>query len=469
MKATKGQVALYLLLTIVAVFLLVLLNVDTFLAVRTKNRLQNGGDAAAIAAARKQGALLNDIGRLNIDHLVAAIDGDAALCEELVLRQRKAALLGPVEALRLANRAAKKNGLPVRDEFSRILENHVKDIRLVYSGGGNDGDPYSESYPGAWTEYATAIESVIGEGLATGPDNMEFYDAGRGHMLLNRHFYYAIGGRDWCWFFFNCYGLLRDYSSYHDWPPLPPPRRDSMVNSEIFSLHVNAVACALTDVFTPAEIVDLAARYASRKVTEEELMESYLITNREQTWFFYQSGEWGRWFDDLHLSGDDEGGDFPIVGTVKPVYNVRGGSVVCRCQRESESFATDTTSDLTWCAAAKPFGSVQSFTGEESPVNELSGFVVPAFTDARLIPVDAASGADLASADYSWVIHVREHLPAYLAYGPHHRDCYYCIQLQRWERHSFRESGIVWLKFNSDTCVRPTGGGGGHGGTSHGH
>ena len=30
---------------------------------RAKNRLQNAGDAAALAAARKQGALVNEIGR----------------------------------------------------------------------------------------------------------------------------------------------------------------------------------------------------------------------------------------------------------------------------------------------------------------------------------------------------------------------------------------------------------------------
>ena len=67
---------------------------------------------------------------------------------------------------------------PLREEFAQILREHVDDIRLVYSGGTNSrGEPYPEPYPGAWTEYATAIENVISEGLACGPDNVEFYGA----------------------------------------------------------------------------------------------------------------------------------------------------------------------------------------------------------------------------------------------------------------------------------------------------
>ena len=172
----RGQVALYLLMVLVGIFLIVLLNVDAFDFVRGKNRAQNAGDAAALAAARKQGRLLNEIGKLNISHILAAVENDVEECERIVMDQRRLALLGPVEALRLANRAAKKNKMAVRDEFADILREHVKSIRLVYMGGTNEeGEPYPESYPGAWGEYAAAIEDVISEGLACGPDNVEFY------------------------------------------------------------------------------------------------------------------------------------------------------------------------------------------------------------------------------------------------------------------------------------------------------
>ena len=188
----RGQVALYLLMVLVGIFLIALLNVDVFDVVRGKNRVQNAGDAAALAAARKQGRLLNEIGKLNIAHLFAAARNDVGSCEALVQLQRRLALLGPVEGLRLANRAAKKNGMPVREEFAQILREHVDDIRLVYSGGTNSrGEPYPEPYPGAWTEYATAIEDVIREKDGTVVGGHLFY----GKVSLTAEiFLQVIGG-----------------------------------------------------------------------------------------------------------------------------------------------------------------------------------------------------------------------------------------------------------------------------------
>lgn len=470
MNYRRGQVAVYLIMALVVIMLLTLLNVDTFIAVRTKNRLQNAGDAAAIAASRKQGALINEIGRLNFDHIVAAVRNEGALCEEIVLRQRRLALLGPVEALRLANKAALKNGMEIRPEFSKILEDHVGDIRLVYAGGG-EHDPYPESYPGAWTDYASAIASVAGEGLATGADNIEFYYAAAGHMLLNRHFYFAISGKDWCWFKWYAPNLLESYNSYHDWSPLPIANENSFENSEIFSLHLSAKQRALTDLFKPEEIKQLLERFADVRVTDEELEASYIITNTAQTWFFYDTGAWGTWFNGRALAGDDEGWDFPIVGEIKPEYNVRGCAAVCRCVNEVESIATDTSSDHTWAAGAKPFGTVEDLTGALGTVTSLREFVTPsAMRDVRLVPLDAVGGEDLATADYGWVSHIRNHLGEYMQRGPRNaHGCFYCLQLQAWEHQVFRNEGARWLKYYGDSCTRPTGGGGGHGGTSHGH
>lgn len=469
MRLRRGQVAIYLIMALVVIMLLTLLNVDTFIAVRTKNRLQNAGDAAAIAASRKQGALINEIGRLNFDHIVAAVRNERERCAEIEFTQRRLCLLGPVEALRLANKAALKNGMEVRPEFSKILMDHVNDIRTVYSGGG-ENDPYPESYPGAWADYATAIANVAGERLATGADNIEFYYAAAGHMLLNRHFYFAISGKDWCWFKWHAANLLASYNSYHDWAPLPVANENSLENSEIFSLHLSARKGALTEVFKPEEIKLLLERHADVRVTEEELMESYLITNKDQTWFFYDTGTWSRWFNGRALAGDEEGWDFPIVGEIKPEYNVRGCAAVCRCVNEVESIATDTFSDHTWAAGAKPFGTLEDLDGEIGTVTGVNGFVIPCFTDTRLVPLDAVGGEDLATADYGWVNHMRNHLGPYMLHGPRSaQGCFFCLQLQTWEHPVFRNEGARWLKYYGDSCIRPTGGGGGHGGTSHGH
>ena len=474
----RGQVALYLLMALVGIFLIALLNVDAFDFVRGKNRAQNAGDAAALAAARKQGRLLNEIGKLNVAHIVAALDNDIGECERIVMDQRRLALLGPVEALRLANRAAKKNKMAVRDEFADILREHVKSIRLVYMGGTNeDGEPYPESYPGAWGEYAAAIEDVIGEGLACGPDNVEFYGAQGGHYLLMKDFYHAIAGENWCWFHWNAEHLLESYNSYHDWSPLPSRSENSMENCEIFNLHVRAWQGALTDLMTTNEIAHMCRLYGGGEIPFEKFEQSYLIRDGEQVWFLfdganrgYGAGHWGTWFDGLRLAGDEDGYDFPIVGEIKPEYNVRGCAAICRCIQDVEAVAIESHSSVTWSAAAKPFGSVENFDGEVDVATALKSFVIPCFSHIRLVPLDSVGGEDLSTADYGWVTHIRDHLSPYLENGPGNaQGCFYCLQLQVWERMAFREKGRRWIKLYADTCIRGTGGSGSRGGTSHGH
>ena len=466
----KGQVAVYLAMILVVICVLALLNVDTFVTVRAKNRLQNGGDAAALAAAHKQGTLINEIGRLNVDHLLAALAGDSNRCERIVLEQRRLCLLGPVEALRLANEAAKRNGLPVQEDFATILRDHVNDIRTLYADGSGEGDPYPESYPGAWTDYATALLNVVNEGLATAPDNIEFYNATAGHTLLTRAFYMAIASGDWCWFHFNDEALLHNYTSYRNWSPLPEVDRNSMENCEIFNLHVNAWKGAITDLLSTNEIQHICRTYGDGEIPQEQLAESVILTNRDQVWFLFESGRWGRWFNGLSLAGEEDGYEFPIVGEIKPEYNVRGCAAIARCIKEVESVALESTSDVAWAAGAKPFGTVENFEGETDVVTALSSFVVPCFTNVRLVPLDSVGGEDLSTADYGWVTHVRKHLPHYLQHGPvNAQGCFYCLQLQTWEKKYFRVGGIRWLKNYAGTCIRGTGGGGSHGGTSHGH
>lgn len=470
MKARKGQVAVYLAVAIVALAVLALLNVDTFLAVRSKNRLQHSGDAAAIAAARKQALLLNQIGELNIEHIKAALRNDRKKCDEIVLRQKRLALLGPLEALKLSSDAAMANGAQTRPEFSAILEKHVFDILDVYAGGNGESDPYPEPYPGAWLEYADALSAQIAQGLAAGPDNIEFYNALGSHLLLNRQFYHAIDGRNWCWFHFNCPGLLENYRDFRDWDPLPSAERNSYDNSEIYSLHVRAVKAPLSGFFSSEEFSKLLGRYAKDVLEEGVPLGKSLVHSPEETWFFFDTSRWRMWFDGLTLAGEEGGTYFPFVGEVRDEYNVRGAASICRCVSKADSFASGDGRNLTWSAAAKPFGTVKDFDERTGRVTSLNAFVVPAFSDVRLVAVDAVGGANLATADADWIFHVRAHLPSYMDSGPAPTGCFYCRQLGTWEKEAFRRTGSIWLKFNSHTCVRPEGGGGGPGGgTSHGH
>ena len=109
MKARNGQVALYLVMVLLAIAVLMLVNVNSFLAVRSKNRMMNAVDEAALAAAKYQGHLLNEVGRMNVEHLRAAILGEPWTDENGVsqtARLRELTFLGPVEGIRISNEAA---------------------------------------------------------------------------------------------------------------------------------------------------------------------------------------------------------------------------------------------------------------------------------------------------------------------------------------------------------------------------
>jgi hypothetical protein len=471
----RAQVAIYLLMTIVAITLLALLNVDVYSLVRGKMRVENAGDAAAIAAAHYQGELLNKIGKLNLDHIVYAIANDKEKCDEIVLQQRRLALLGPIEALRMADDAARKNGEVPRKQLTDILMRHVLDIRTIYAAGNSNGaDPYPESYPGAWEEYAQALELAVMKGLAVGPDNVEFYHFNSAHPLLNREFYHAVTGSNWCWFKFNARELLDTYDSYRSWWPLPVGNdRNTFENCEIFSLHLVAKTCSLLELFKKEEILELLelCKIKSSLITPytiEDLEKSYILTNTTQTWFFYNPNAWSDWAEMNPFAGVDDYPPMPVIGEVKEEYDVRGAAAITRCVRNVESVAVQNESALNWTAAAKPFGSLQ-LDDKVAKVTHFANFVLPSFDNVRLVPIDSVGGRDLAMADYDWVVHIREHLPVYMLRGPVSGSCYYCKALRRWENPMFRQKGSTWLKFHGETCRRPKGSGGHRGGTQHAH
>lgn len=466
MKARPGQAALYLLLTLVAVCVLALTNVDAFLAVRAKNRLQNAGDAAALEAARVQGRLLNEIGQLNLEHIQAAVRGDAARCEAIVREQRRLALLGPFDALRAADALVRtKYGLAPRGEFADALRLHVSDIADKYAGAP---DVYPPSWNGAWGEYLHEWLNVASVGLAVGADNIEYFDTAGGHLLFDRDFYYAIAAQNWCWFHFNAMDALRDLAGHAAWsdPFENLYREPNCANCEIFSLHVEPRQTALTDILSFAQIRAALADCGDGSVHMDELAPPPLLTNDLQVWFCLDDRHWGRWFEGRRLVDRPGGTDFPLDGEIKEPYNVRGCSAVCRVRGDVPATALSGTNTHTWVAAAKPFGKLP---GDE-PVTAANFFLLPVFTDVRLIPVDAANGGDRATADYDWVLHQQRHLPRYLQSGPSPgASCWYCRQLQTWERESFHALGVNWLKYNAASCVRPMGGTSAGGGTGHGH
>ena len=458
----RGQVALYLVMTLVAITFLVLLNVGAYLGVSAKNRAMNAGDAAAIAVAKYQGELLNRIGALNIEHLKAAIENDEVRCAEIFREQMRICFLEPIEGIRIGNEAARVNGAKSNNEMLELLEQHVIDIRTVYAA---NPESYPEAWEGAWEEYAQRLEIAIGGGIIAGPDNIDFVDAASGHYLINALFYHAVAGRNWCWFHFNASGLLDSYTSFRAWAPLPSAsdkiRRRRCVNSEIYSLNLDAKTGSARELLGDELVMKLTGASLS------ELQNSYMITNKTESWYFYDTSRWREW-EEIDPAGR---WNFPVVGKVKDEYNVRGCAAVCRVVYKAANLLDEGGAySAEWAAAAKPFGSVEGPDGALAPVTAYNRFVTGAFTDVRLVPLDTVGGRDLSTSDHGWMTHLREHLPLYLNSGPAGLPgCYYCDQLKAWERESLRAEARRWLKYNSGSCVRSTGGGSYIGGTPHGH
>ena len=484
MRMRTGQVALYLVLVLVAIAVLAMMNVGVFLAVRMKNNAMNAGDAAALAVAKKQAELLDEIGQLNVDHLTAAIENDVARCRDIQERQTRRCFLGPLEGIRLGNEAARENGAKANEEMRDLLKQHVIDIRMQYA---TTPDLYPEPWDGAWQDYASELESYLSEDVYAGPDNILFVDSSKGHPLLDKAFYDAVAGRNWCWFHFYARDLLEGYSNFVDWGPLPTESDTTRLrrcgNSEIYSLHLLPRTGSVFEVLDPSgesrvEVTNLICRLTGKTVADIE--SSFVITNRMQTWYLYDMPDAA---DDSALDGDgwrkwaemdltDANRGLPLVGSVKPEYDVLGATAVCRVEiRFPTMLAEGEERTTVWSAAAKPFGTVENMNGETDVATALFGLVVPAtFDDARLVPLDSVGGSDLATADAEWTRHVRQDLPAYLERGPDaSRGCYYCQQLVAWERRSLREQGRDWLKRNSSSCIRATGGSGPGGGSRHGH
>jgi hypothetical protein len=184
------------------------------------------------------------------------------------------------------------------------------------------------------------------------------------------------------------------------------------------------------------------------------------------TWYCYSGGLWSRW-----AAMDPP---FPLTGTVKGQYDYAGADAAVLIDEKvgrvtPGSGGASVSNAVTWSAAAKPFG----FLNKEDRPNEY-GIVLPAYREARLIPVDASSGSAAGGFDLEWRRHKKLHLPVYVRTGVTADFCWYCKQLRTWERPEFRQEGATWLEANWRLCIRRGGGGGGGGhrtggGTRRGH
>jgi len=505
----SGQIVVALAIMLLALAILALMNIDTFLALRGKTRAVNAGDAAAMAAAHWQGITLNLVGELNLARLDAiclcAEEPDKAyeISSGILALQERIAFAGPTMGLLAASQAAAMNYSGVSSNMTEIVDESIKLAQRIEPEG-------SASWPSRWKDYAQMLHEARGQGLHATCNNAHLFDLftnfADGHILHSKPFYEAIIGRDWCWFFLrkSMYSLLRNFQS---WPALGDPLDADCDNPEYFGV---AFRRGMLDIATLRDIFpDFAAKYNLPSIIDEKVETVKLSNVNDLPWFQYDLGTWRRWnemdtegYDRLPLlsSPKDEynilgataaasaGGGFPIFTPAfdEKVQNLKGlnANAFSTEEEREEKLAAEKWDWMSamaegghgvgWSAAAKPFGCRETSAGRE-PVTHFNGqlfpLVTPDFTTVRLIPLAGASGGNLSTGDAGWVVHIREHLPPYMENGHKTPGCKWCSALARWDDPEFRHSGVEWLKHNSDQCL-VTGGGGSYtpqGGTRHAH
>ncbi len=469
-RSRSGQTVVALALMLMALIVLALVNVDVFLALRTKSRLGNAGDAAALAAARWQGITLNLVGALNLERLDATCRYAQApeianeVTAGILALQERIAFAGPIMGLHAANLAAQKNGAPVDSAMTRLVEQAAARAALM------EPNPES-SWPEKWSDYAEMLHQVASGGLAAGCDNARLLDPAAdfsdGHPLHSKSFYEAVSGEDWCWFYLQdaMYSLL---SSFNSWPALGEPRPMDHFNPEFFGVAIRRTSFDLSRDYST--LLTIASAYGLAYVDEESLkLAAPQLTDMAPPWYAYDLSEWRPWFE-MDPAGPDK---IPVLSAPKEEYNLFGASAATRVIGELDPLTPDAPDRrIVWTAAAKPFGH-RDAAGSREPVTMLGGrlfpLVTPDFHDVRLIPLAGASERRLGTSDASWMDHVRSHLHGYIETRHTSPGCPWCAALDKWENPEFRRSGIEWLEENSDQCIVIGGSSPLQGGTRHAH
>ena len=449
MKARRGQVALYLVMVLLAIAVLMMVNVNAFLAVRSKNRMMNAVDGAAIAAAKCQGELLNEIGRLNVEHLRAAVLGEPW---EGAARMRELAFLGPVDGIRRANDAAADWGYRDGEEPRALggFLDHIAEIK-------NNPDLYPPLDNGVnlWHTYADTLAAALGGCPAVLPSYMEMVNPGSSGLFANHGFYDVLSAKAWCWFSIgsNAQYLDGDPSQIEPYEIMPVEVPE---NSEVFSLHITYktwMDSGWADEWRGNGFSERWTNFVSQVtgLPPPFTNENSYVASPTQAWAFYDD-MWRTWSTTYNPD------NFPIAGTIKPEYDVAGCVSSCmmlghiqQLGRDDENRRSDKTILVT--AEAKPLGTVEDLDGETAPVTAYNRFIAPSrphakiFTEAQLVLMGSVPRSPGCSMEPGWYDHVKKHSPQSPGAG-----CGYCRLWQQWSEPSFRSAIRSWLQQNADSC-----------------
>ena len=454
----RGQVALYLVMVLVAIAVMMFANVNMFLAVRAKNRMMNAVDEAAIAAAKYQGELLNEIGRMNVEHLRAAVLGEPwtdGSGEDKTAAMRRLALFGPVEGVLRANDAAAAWGYPEGGPSDALngFHDHISEIR-------NNPEFYPPGEDNVWGAYADALARALGGNPAVLPAYMEIVNPGATGLFAQRSFYDVLSAKAWCWFTVGNNAALLDLDPTAMQPPEINPV-EVPENSEVFSLHLTFGGWMDSEWAEEWRGDGFSAKWTNfvcqvTGLAPEDFAKNSYAASETETRAFYD-GNWKTWSTTFNPD------NLPLAGHLKPEYDVAGCVAACMMigyiPQIAEEDGFDQSKRMLVTADAKPFGTVEGLEGGgRVPVTDYGRFVAASrpgeriFTEAQLVLVGTVPRSPGVSMEPNWYNHVKKH-------SPQHPDgsCSYCKLWREWSQESFRRSIRSWLEANKGSC-RPKGG-----------
>ena len=97
-RGRSGQAIAFVLMALVILFFVVLWSADLHRFISAKDRSQNAGDAATLAAARWQATSLNLMGELNLLHVLALAAQDETAVHLVTSTQARLCYTGPMTA-----------------------------------------------------------------------------------------------------------------------------------------------------------------------------------------------------------------------------------------------------------------------------------------------------------------------------------------------------------------------------------
>lgn len=454
MKGRNGQVALYLVMVLLAIAVLMVVNINAFLAVRSKNRMMNAVDGAAIAAAKFQGALLNEVGRMNVEHLRAAVLGEPwtdAAGENPEIRLRELTLLRPIEAIRISNEAAADWGFASGDS-PRAAEGFADHIQEILQNP--DLYPPADGGINLWHIYAEKLAAALSGNPAVLPNYMEMVNPGSSGLFASSAFYDVLAAKAWCWF------SIGDHAQYLDEDPSQvAPYEVTPVevpeNSEVYSLHVaygTWMDSGWADEWRGTGFSETWTNFVLKVTGLESFATNSYAASETEVWAFYDDN-WRTWSTTYNPD------DFPIAGTIRPEYDVAGCVASCMMLgniqqiREDEDRGQVDGNSILVTAEAKPIGTVEGLDGGTAPVTAYNRFIAPSrpgeriFTEAQLVLMGSVPRSPGCSMEPDWYEHVKKHVP-----GSPSPGCGYCKLWSEWSNPAFRSSIRSWLQQNAESC-----------------